>query len=390
MNFKWCSIWGDDDNIIHVENSVDPIRDIEIIEQELLYADIQQLEKRIEKLKTQKREILEKLDEIRIINKLVKNEELSEVDKEVLEGNKIAIATRKTSKKIHDPIVQDRVSNLTEKDKKRSMPFEERIKLQHENLKYPILPTTTIGSFPQTPELRKLRRDYKNGLISEEEYKTQIKEMIKDAVKFQEDIDLDVLVHGEFERNDMVEYFGEQLNGFVFSQNGWVQSYGSRCVKPPHIYGDVSRPKPMTVEWIKYAQSLTKKPIKGMLTGPVTILAWSFVRDDQPRSATSRQIALAIKDEILDLEEAGIEMIQVDEAAFKEGYPLRKADIKEYERWAVEDFLVATSGVKETTQIHTHMCYSDFNNIIKTIEKNGCRCYFNWNIKKWKWVIECI
>ena len=311
---------------------------------------------------------LEKLDEIRVINKLVKNEELSEVDKEVLEGNKIAISTRKTSKKIHDPIVQDRVSNLTEKDKKRSMPFEERIKLQHENLKYPILPTTTIGSFPQTPELRKLRRDYKNGLISEEEYKTQIKEMIKDAVKFQEDIDLDVLVHGEFERNDMVEYFGEQLNGVAFSQNGWVQSYGSRCVKPPLIYGDVSRPKDMTVEWITYAQSLTNRPMKGMLTGPVTMLNWSFVRDDQPRRTTAYQMAIAIRDEVEALEAAGIKVIQVDEAALREGYPLRNEKRAEYEDWAITSFRITTSSVKPETQIHTHMCYSEFSDIMDAIE----------------------
>ncbi|EDM24512.1 5-methyltetrahydropteroyltriglutamate--homocysteine S-methyltransferase [Caminibacter mediatlanticus] len=311
---------------------------------------------------------LEKLDEIRVINKLVKNEELSETDKEVLEGNKIAIATRKTSKKIHDPIVQDRVSNLTEKDKHRSMPFEERIKLQHENLKYPILPTTTIGSFPQTPELRKLRRDYKNGVIDETTYKEEIKKMIADCVKFQEEIDLDVLVHGEFERNDMVEYFGEQLNGVAFSQNGWVQSYGSRCVKPPLIYGDVSRPKDMTVEWITYAQSLTNKPMKGMLTGPVTMLNWSFVRDDQSRRTTAYQMALAIRDEVEALEAAGIKVIQVDEAALREGYPLRNEKKAEYEDWAITSFRITTSIVKPETQIHTHMCYSEFSDIMDAIE----------------------
>jgi len=311
---------------------------------------------------------LEKLDEIRVINKLVKNEELSEADKEVLEGNKIAISTRKTSSKIHDPIVQDRVSNLTEKDKHRNLPFEERIKLQRENLKYPILPTTTIGSFPQTPELRKLRRDYKNGVISEEEYKTKIKEMIKECVEFQEEIGLDVLVHGEFERNDMVEYFGEQLNGVAFSQNGWVQSYGSRCVKPPLIYGDVSRPKDMTVEWITYAQSLTEKPMKGMLTGPVTMLNWSFVRDDQPKRVTAYQMAIAIRDEVEALEAAGIKVIQVDEAALREGYPLRNEKRKEYEDWAITAFRITTSSVRPETQIHTHMCYSEFSDIMDAIE----------------------
>ncbi len=311
---------------------------------------------------------LEKLNEIRVINKLVKNEQLNEIDKEILEGNKEAIATRKTSSKIHDPIVQDRVSNLNEKDKHRNLPFEQRIKLQHENLKYPLLPTTTIGSFPQTPELRKLRRNYKNGLISEEDYKNQIKKMIKDLVKFQEEIELDVLVHGEFERNDMVEYFGEQLQGVAFSQNGWVQSYGSRCVKPPLIFGDVSRPKNMTVEWITYAQSLTKKPMKGMLTGPVTMLNWSFVRDDQPKKDTAFQMALAIRDEVEALEAAGIKVIQVDEAALREGYPLRNEKRKEYEDWAITAFRITTSSVRDETQIHTHMCYSEFSDIMDAIE----------------------
>jgi 5-methyltetrahydropteroyltriglutamate--homocysteine methyltransferase len=311
---------------------------------------------------------LEKLDEIRVIDRLFRGESLSEYEKEVLEGNKIAIATRKTSDKIHDPIVQDRVSNLTEKDKHRSTPFEERIKLQRENLKYPILPTTTIGSFPQTPELRKLRRDYKNGVISEEEYKTQIKHMIKELVEYQEAIDIDVLVHGEFERNDMVEYFGEQLKGVAFSQNGWVQSYGSRCVKPPLIFGDVSRPKDMTVEWITYAQSLTDRPMKGMLTGPVTMLNWSFVRDDQPKRVTAYQMAIAIRDEVEALEAAGIKVIQVDEAALREGYPLRKEKRAEYEDWAITSFRITTSSVKPETQIHTHMCYSEFSDIMDAIE----------------------
>ena len=311
---------------------------------------------------------LEKLDEIKVIDKLFRGEELNEYEKEVLEGNKIAIATRKTSSKIHNPIVKDRVSNLTDKDKHRDMPFEERIKLQHENLKYPILPTTTIGSFPQTPELRKLRRDYKNGVISEEDYKNQIKEMIQDLVKFQEEIGLDVLVHGEFERNDMVEYFGEQLEGVAFSQNGWVQSYGSRCVKPPLIYGDVSRPKDMTVEWITYAQSLTNKPMKGMLTGPVTMLNWSFVRDDQDKRTTAYQMALAIRDEVEALEAAGIKVIQVDEAALREGYPLRNEKRADYEDWAITSFRITTSVVKPETQIHTHMCYSEFSDIMDAIE----------------------
>ncbi|MEO1942058.1 MAG: 5-methyltetrahydropteroyltriglutamate--homocysteine S-methyltransferase, partial [Campylobacterales bacterium] len=311
---------------------------------------------------------LEKIDEIRVIDKLFRGVELGKGEKEVLIGNRLAVANRRISRKIHNPIVQDRVSNLTEKDKHRSMPFEERIKLQHKNLKYPILPTTTIGSFPQTPELRKLRRDYRQGKISEGEYKAQIRKMIKECVQFQEEIGLDILVHGEFERNDMVEYFGEQLEGVAFSENGWVQSYGSRCVKPPLIFGDVSRPKDMTVEWITYAQSLTEKPMKGMLTGPVTMLNWSFVRDDLPRGTVAYQMALAIRDEVKALESAGIKVIQVDEAALREGYPLRKEKRKEYERWAITAFRIATSVVKPETQIHTHMCYSEFGDIIDAIE----------------------
>ena len=283
-------------------------------------------------------------------------------------ANEEAVAIRKTSEKIHDTIVKDRVSNLTAKDSDRGMPFEERIKLQRKNLKYPILPTTTIGSFPQTPELRKLRRDFKNGVISEEAYETQIKKMTDELIKLQEDLDLDVLVHGEYERNDMVEYFGEQLNGVTFSQNGWVQSYGSRCVKPPLIFGDVSRPKDMTVKWITYAQSKTNRPMKGMLTGPATMLNWSFVRDDQPRSVTGYQMSLAIRDEVNDLEAAGIKVIQVDEAALREGYPLRNDKKAEYEKWAIEGFKITTSGVRAETQIHTHMCYSEFSDIMDAIE----------------------
>ncbi len=308
---------------------------------------------------------VEKLDEVNIINKLFFGLELSPQETDKLAENKKANHSRRTSTRVRDEAVRNRVANFQFEPRKS---FEDRIVEQHKKFNYPPLATTTIGSFPQTAEVRKARRDFKAGNISEEKYIEFLREETKQTVQFQEKIGLDVLVHGEFERNDMVEYFGEQLNGFAFSQNGWVQSYGSRCVKPPHIYGDVSRPEPMTVEWIRYAQSLTEKPMKGMLTGPVTILAWSFVRDDQPRSETSRQIAFAIRDEISDLEQNGIEMIQVDEAAFKEGYPLRAEDIPTYENWAVQDFLVTTSGVKDTTQIHTHMCYSEFNDIIKTIE----------------------
>ncbi len=311
---------------------------------------------------------VEKLNEIKIINKLFRGEELSADEKSDLEANKDAINTRKTSSKIHDTIVKDRVSNLTEKDANRGMAFEERIKLQRENLKYPVLPTTTIGSFPQTPELRKLRRDFKNNLITLEKYEEEIAKMTDEVIKLQEDLDIDVLVHGEFERNDMVEYFGEQLSGVAFSANGWVQSYGSRCVKPPLIFGDVSRPKDMTVKWSTYAQSKTDRVMKGMLTGPATMLNWAFVRDDQARSVTGYQMALAIRDEVNALEAAGIKAIQVDEAALREGYPLRESKKAEYEKWAIEGFKITTSGVRPETQIHTHMCYSEFSDIMDAIE----------------------
>ena len=310
----------------------------------------------------------EKLNEIKIIEEIFRNglENLNDELAALLEANTQANTTRKTAPIIHDKAVQERLqSNFKlERDDK----FEERIKIQHQILQYPILPTTTIGSFPQTQEIRKARRDFKKGEITQEEYEAIIKAYIDDCIAFQEEAGLDVLVHGEPERNDMVEYFGEQLKGFAFTQNGWVQSYGSRCVKPPIIYGDVSRPKAMTVHWITYAQSKTKKIVKGMLTGPVTILNWSFVRDDIPRSEVSKQIALAIADEVSDLQEAGIKIIQVDEAAFKEGYPLRKSKIPEYEKWAVRDFKICVAPAKAQTQIHTHMCYSEFNDIIRTIE----------------------
>jgi len=280
--------------------------------------------------------------------------------------NKEINASRAHSNRTNDSAVRTRVGAI--KSFERQMPFKERITIQREILSYPNLATTTIGSYPQTPELRTLRLNYKKGVISKAQYEEGIKAYIRDCVAFQEEIGLDVLVHGEPERNDMVEYFGEQLSGFVFSQNGWVQSYGSRCVKPPIIYGDVSRPKAMTVEWISYAQSLTKKIMKGMLTGPVTILNWSFVRDDLPRAEVCKQIALGIADEINDLQKAGIRIIQVDEAAFKEGYPLREEKIGEYEKWALQSFKISTAVADTKTQIHTHMCYSEFNDIIKTIE----------------------
>jgi 5-methyltetrahydropteroyltriglutamate--homocysteine methyltransferase len=250
----------------------------------------------------------------------------------------------------------------------REHDFAERIAAQKKGLDLPLLPATTIGSFPQTSKIRGLRRDFKKGLISLTRYEAGIKEYIDYCVAFQEEIGLDVLVHGEPERNDMVEYFGEMLEGFYITANGWVQSYGSRCVKPPVIHSHVSRPGPMTVKWITHAQSRTSKPVKGMLTGPVTILNWSFVRNDRPVREVARQIALALREEVRDLQAAGIRIIQVDEAAFKEGYPLRKAKIAEYEAWAVENFRLTVSVADKKTQIHTHMCYSEFNDIIKTIE----------------------
>lgn len=307
----------------------------------------------------------EKIQELNLLESVFRNGFNAE-NKSLWEENKHINENRKTSIKINDKVTQERLSRPIKTQREES--FKDRIKIQHKEFAYPTLPTTTIGSFPQTPELRALRQSYKKSEISTETYENGIKEYIKDCINFQEEIGIDVLVHGEPERNDMVEYFGEQLKGFVFSQNGWVQSYGSRCVKPPIIYGDVSRPAPMTTKWAKYAQSLTDKFVKGMLTGPVTILNWSFVRDDLARSEVCRQIALGIADEIDDLQNEGIKIIQVDEAAFKEGYPLRKENIKDYEKWALDSFKASTSVAKVTTQIHTHMCYSEFNDIIKTIE----------------------
>ncbi|MDR3128778.1 MAG: 5-methyltetrahydropteroyltriglutamate--homocysteine S-methyltransferase [Tannerellaceae bacterium] len=308
----------------------------------------------------------QKLNEVSDLSKL----SASQPDKETedrLALNRKAHQSRISSSFIHDPAVQARISSIQDKDFERGLPFTDRKKLQDACLNLPILPTTTIGSFPQIKEVREVRAKFKKGMISKKDYTEAIKTFTQQAVKIQEEIGLDVLVHGEFERNDMVEYFGEQLNGFAFTQNGWVQSYGSRCVKPPVIYGDVSRPKSMTTDWISFAQSLTEKPVKGMLTGPVTILQWSFVRNDQPRSATAMQIALAIRDEVSDLEHVGVRIIQVDEPAIREGLPLRKSGYAAYLAWAVKSFRLATSSVRPQTQIHTHMCYSEFNDIITSI-----------------------
>jgi 5-methyltetrahydropteroyltriglutamate--homocysteine methyltransferase len=286
---------------------------------------------------------------------------------ETLAASAAAAAARKVSPKVHDAGVAARIAAVTPDMAKRDSEFTTRVEPQRRRFNLPLFPTTTIGSFPQTAEIRQARSAHAKGTLSDADYTTFLREETARTIRWQEEIGLDVLVHGEFERNDMVQYFGEQLAGFAFTQHGWVQSYGSRCVRPPVLYGDVSRPESMTVGWWSYAQSLTERPVKGMLTGPVTILNWSFVRDDVPRSAACRQIALAIRDEVLDLEEAGATMIQIDEAALREGLPLRKADWKAYLDWAVDSFRLCSSGVRDDTQIHTHMCYSEFNQIIDAI-----------------------
>ena len=307
----------------------------------------------------------QKLAEVSIITKAVSEGHASV--KGELEASRNALDARRTSTRIHNPEVKKRVTKIDSAMRTRKSPFAARIKKQQEILNLPLLPTTTIGSFPQTVEVREKRAAFKAGKLTAADYNTFLKEETARTIKYQDEIGLDVPVHGEFERNDMVEYFGEQLSGFTFTRNGWVQSYGARCVKPPVIFGDVSRPTPMTVEWAKFAQTQTTKPMKGMLTGPVTILQWSFVRDDQPRSETCRQIALAIRDEVADLEAAGIKIIQIDEAALREGLPLRRADWKSYLDWAVDSFRITASVAKDETQIHTHMCYSEFNDIIQAI-----------------------
>ena len=308
----------------------------------------------------------QKINEIVLLKQFASNE--VDVKNSIdYERNVIANDNRKTSKLIHNNEVKARVAGITAADDKRKSTFATRRKSQIEALNLPLFPTTTIGSFPQTAEVRSWRAKFKKGELTQEQYNDLIEQETEATIRFQEETGIDVLVHGEFERNDMVEYFGEQLDGFTFTKNGWVQSYGSRCVKPPVIYGDVSRPTPMTVKWSKYAQSLTPKWVKGMLTGPVTILQWSFVRNDQPSSETCTQIALAIRDEVVDLEKAGIKIIQIDEPAIREGLPLRKEEWAKYLDWAVKAFRISASGVNDDTQIHTHMCYSEFNDIIQNI-----------------------
>jgi 5-methyltetrahydropteroyltriglutamate--homocysteine methyltransferase len=286
-----------------------------------------------------------------------------------LDANDRALEDRRTSHRTRNPTVRERVAALSEDDARREGSADVRRQAQRERLDLPLFPTTTIGSYPQTAEIRTARAALRAGEIDDAGYEARMKAEIERVISFQEEVGLDVLVHGEPERNDMVQYFAEQMEGYAFTEHAWVQSYGSRYVRPPILYGDVSRPDPMTVQWILYAQSLTGRPVKGMLTGPVTMLQWSFVRDDQPRSETCEQLALAIRDEVTDLEGAGVRVIQVDEPAIREGLPLRRDRWDEYLRWAVYCFRVATSAVRDETQVHTHMCYSDFGEIMERIQE---------------------
>jgi 5-methyltetrahydropteroyltriglutamate--homocysteine methyltransferase len=286
-----------------------------------------------------------------------------------LDANDRALEDRRTSHRTRNSEVRARVAALSDEDAQRDSDFEIRREVQRPNLDLPLFPTTTIGSYPQTAEIRKARAELREAKIDQEAYEERMRGEIGRVIRFQEEVGLDVLVHGEPERNDMVQYFAEQMEGYVFTQNAWVQSYGSRYVRPPIVFGDIRRPAPMTLDWITYAQSLTDKPVKGMLTGPVTMLQWSFVRDDQPRSETCEQLALAIRDEVQDLEQAGIKVIQVDEPAIREGLPLRRERWREYLEWAVYCFRVATAVVGDETQVHTHMCYSDFGDIMEQIQQ---------------------
>ncbi|MBR9871065.1 MAG: 5-methyltetrahydropteroyltriglutamate--homocysteine S-methyltransferase [Gammaproteobacteria bacterium] len=310
---------------------------------------------------------LQKLDELQILTRAL-NEGRESVQQQLAQ-NQDAISSRRNSTRVTNPDVRAAVAEITAELGNRQSPYAQRIALQQQKLQLPAFPTTTIGSFPQTSEIRQARLQFRKGDLAAADYEAQMKAEIERCIRNQEALGLDVLVHGEAERNDMVEYFGEQLEGYAFTRFGWVQSYGSRCVKPPILFGDIRRPKAMTVDWIRYAQSLTDKPVKGMLTGPVTILNWSFVRDDQPRKDSCLQLALAIREEVQDLEKAGVGIIQIDEAALREGLPLRQSDWEGYLDWAINSFRIAANGVEDGTQIHTHMCYSEFNDIIESIAR---------------------
>ncbi|MDM8194162.1 5-methyltetrahydropteroyltriglutamate--homocysteine S-methyltransferase [Pseudomonas koreensis] len=309
---------------------------------------------------------VQKCEEVAVLAQAVSDPEAPQVLRALAQSRSVQ-TSRAASPRIHKPAVQARVAAITAKDAQRQSPFAQRIAKQRGKLDLPLFPTTTIGSFPQTAAIRLARQAYKQGKLSAADYTDAMHTEIRHAVEIQERLGLDVLVHGEAERNDMVEYFAEQLDGYAFTRFGWVQSYGSRCVKPAVIFGDLSRPQAMTVEWIRYAQGLTNKVMKGMLTGPVTMLMWSFAREDASREVQARQLALAIRDEVNDLEAAGIKIVQIDEAAFREGLPLRRAQWPAYLEWASEAFRLCASGVRDETQIHTHMCYSEFNDVIESI-----------------------
>ncbi|MBX8543142.1 5-methyltetrahydropteroyltriglutamate--homocysteine S-methyltransferase [Pseudomonas cichorii] len=309
---------------------------------------------------------VQKCEEIAVLSRALNDPQHPDVLAALAKSRAVQVS-REQSPRIHKPDVQARLAAITAADSQRRSAFAQRIEVQRAHLQLPAFPTTTIGSFPQTSSIRLARQSYKQGKLSLNDYTDAMRHEIRHAVQIQERLGLDVLVHGEAERNDMVEYFAEQLDGYVFTRFGWVQSYGSRCVKPAVIFGDLSRPEAMTVEWIRYAQSLTDKVMKGMLTGPVTMLMWSFPREDVSRKVQAQQLALAIRDEVVDLERAGIRIVQIDEAAFREGLPLRKAQWQEYLDWAVEAFRLCASGVRDETQIHTHMCYSEFNDVIESI-----------------------
>ncbi|WP_256810084.1 5-methyltetrahydropteroyltriglutamate--homocysteine S-methyltransferase [Pseudomonas siliginis] len=309
---------------------------------------------------------VQKCEEVAVLAQAVSEPEAPKVLRALAQSRSVQ-TSRAASPRIHKPAVQARVAAITAKDAQRQSPFAQRIAKQRGKLDLPLFPTTTIGSFPQTSAIRLARQAYKQGKLSAADYTDAMHTEIRHAVEIQERLGLDVLVHGEAERNDMVEYFAEQLDGYAFTRFGWVQSYGSRCVKPAVIFGDLSRPQAMTVEWIRYAQGLTDKVMKGMLTGPVTMLMWSFPREDVSREVQAQQLALAIRDEVNDLEAAGIKIVQIDEAAFREGLPLRRAQWPAYLHWASEAFRLCASGVRDETQIHTHMCYSEFNDVIESI-----------------------
>jgi 5-methyltetrahydropteroyltriglutamate--homocysteine methyltransferase len=308
---------------------------------------------------------VQKLDELAVLARAVR--EGPDSVAMPLADSRHRVGAHRSSTKVHRAEVKTRLAGLGPDDARRESPFAERRLVQRQKLGLGPFPTTTIGSFPQTKEVRTTRASFNAGKIDRDEYERFLETEIEKVIRFQEEIGIDVVVHGEPERNDMVQYFGEQLSGYAFTKQAWVQSYGSRYVRPPIVFGDVTRPRPMTVRWAKYAVSITDRPVKGMLTGPVTMLQWSFVRDDQPRSVTARQIALAIRDEVADLEAAGVSVIQIDEPAMREGLPLRRKDWQGYLDWAVECFRLASSGVRSETQIHTHMCYSEFNDIIESI-----------------------